>query len=335
MIAFYSLHPWENHFRLLSLRCSLYLPKFYSEKAACKDLPDSNNLGALITSNWYINFDLICGERQGIVEGCAHASFCWCLQVQYHCTGSIYFPGTNPFTQAPISLSVKWSSVLVVLNSYHHHHMTLPPHDIRQADIHNCPLLTNSMVTPNPPSPCQQHLLSGLGPLLPNWSLLPLNLLESILHIGATRGLHNLHSPHFSDLNSFFLVFHSLHSTQPVLLALPQTCLGQPHIRALALVIPSEKSWPRGPHSSLPQFLQVCAQRSPSQQGGHLLTKEDPPSLDTLLQVWTVMLAAQYSLHPSSTLFHSLALITTQASPGWIQTPWKPGCVRFSSLLNP
>lgn len=85
----------------------------------------------------------------------------------------------------------------MALNSYHHHHMVSD----RLTSIIP-PLLTNCMVTLL--SPCQQHLLPGLGQLPPSWSLLPLNLLESILHIGTTRALYNLHSPHFSDLSSSF-----------------------------------------------------------------------------------------------------------------------------------
>lgn len=50
MKAFY-FHPWENHFRPLSLKCPFYLPKFCSERTASKDLPNINNLGVLLTSS--------------------------------------------------------------------------------------------------------------------------------------------------------------------------------------------------------------------------------------------------------------------------------------------
>lgn len=100
MKAFYFFHPWENYFRPLSLKCPLYLPTLYSERAASKGHPNKQFGGVLISSSWYTDFDLTVG-RDRIAEGCAHASSYWCLQVLYHYAKSTYFPRTNPFPWGP------------------------------------------------------------------------------------------------------------------------------------------------------------------------------------------------------------------------------------------
>ena len=241
MKAFY-FHPWENHFRPLSLKCPFYLPKFCSERTASKDLPNINNLGVLLTSSWHTDFDLIVGRDGGLRKAVAMPLLAGVSKFNITMQRALTFLGQILSPGALISFYVKWSnSVSVVLNS-------LPPSSRDtcrqtgwQTDIHSFP--TPDYLRGGRSSPCQRHLSPGLGQLPLSCSQLPLHLLESLLRTGATQ---------------------------------------------------LDASAPSG----------ICSKVSFSAR----------PSSATLSKIRTVMLAAQYSLHPFPTLFHSFALITAQYS---------------------
>lgn len=180
MKAFYFFHPWENYFIPLSLKCPLYLPTLYSERAASKGHPNKQSGGVLISSSWYTDFDLTVGRDRGLRKAVPLPPLTGVSKFYITTQRALIFLGQILSPGALIS-SVKWSnSVFMVLNS-----LPPSPHDTwRQADIHNSP---NSDYLCGEHSSPHQHLLPGLGQLPPSWSQLPVHLQKSILHIGATQ----------------------------------------------------------------------------------------------------------------------------------------------------